>query len=634
MADISSIKPGHDKDFQFRLFFFIILTIVSFVILIIIIANLQIIKNINYATQTQRNTEKTVRIAPIRGIIKSSDDYILADNITAFDIYINPYELYKDNSLRQQELEYLNDSLNISYADIENLIAEGKKTGSTDILIAKNIPLEMFVKIGENLDRMPGVTYKEVLYRNYPNKDTLSHVLGHIGPISSNDIKIYKAKGYEQYDCIGQNGIEKYYEDLLRGKPGYKFFQQDAKMKIKREIIEKEIKPEPGYELVLSINLQLQKTVEKILADRSGCIIVGKPATGEIIAMASYPDYDPNIYILNSIENDRKKRELLLNTKGTPLLNRCIQSIYPPGSVFKIVTATAVLNENIISTHDKFYCGGVYRMGRQDFKCWVYPAGHGWQNLQEGIMNSCDVYFYNAGLKVGPERINKYALSYNFGSLMGIDLPYEKEGLIPSIEWMESKGQEWLDGHTLNTVIGQGDVKVTPLQILNFMSVISNRGYSFKPHVLKEIRSSLTGDLIKRVELQKLTSVNYSNETFDFIINALSKVVTEGTAGRAFWSNKFKLAGKTGTAEVGVSEKKHTHSWFAGFGPLDYPEDDRIVVVVLVEYEDHHPFKYAAPLACMTFNAWLNKEDFEKSANRLGYPIKEKYLDNEVKAEE
>ncbi len=629
MADISNIKPGQDKDFQFRLLIIIILTIVSFLALIFIIANLQILKNLNYEIQTQKNTEKTVRIAPIRGNIYSSDGSILAQNITAFDIYINPYDLPKDNSVRQNEILYLKDSLGVEYNYLEKTIAEGKKTGNSDIMIAENIPLETFTKIDENLDKLPGVTYKEVLYRYYPNMDTLSHVLGHIGPISSNDLKIYKTKGYEQYDNLGQNGIEKYNEDILRGKPGYKFYQQVAKMKIKREINEKEIKPEPGYELVLSINLNFQKTVEKILADRSGCIIVLKPATGEILAMTSYPDYDPNIYILKNAENEKKIRELLLNTKDTPLINRSIQSLYPPGSIFKLVTATAILNENIISPNEKFFCGGFYRLGRQDFKCWVYPSGHGWQNLMEGIMNSCDVYFYNAGLKVGPDRIYKYATSYGFGSLLGIDLPYEKEGLVPSVEWMESNGQTWLDGHTLNTVIGQGDVKVTPLQIANFMSVLSNKGYSFKPHFLKEIRSSITGDIIKKIEPEKILTVNFGDKVFDFIQDALSKVVTEGTAGRAFWSNKFKLAGKTGTAEVGISEKKHTHSWFAGYGPLDYSPEDRIVVVVLVENEDNHPLKYAAPLACMTFNAWLNKEDFEQSARRLGYPIKDKYVEEE-----
>ncbi len=623
MYDIkANVKPGQSKDFQFKLFIFIILTIITFIILIIFIAYIQILKNFSYKTKSARNREKIIRISPIRGKIYSNDEKLLAYNITSFNIYITPIELSKDNSKRQEELFFLCDSLNLNYNELENQLAQLKNL-KEEFLISENLPLEAFVKIKENLDQLPGVSYKETLYRIYPNKALLSHVLGHLGPISSGELNINKNLGYDRSDYIGKNGLEKYYEDDLRGKPGEKVYLVDATMTIIRELKEKERQPEPGNELVLSINLELQKNVEDILADRTGSIIVIKPSNGEILAMASYPDYDPNIYILSTKENNSKKRELLLNTIDTPLINRNIQSVYPSASIFKLVTSTAVLNENILPATKKFYCDGSFWIGK-NYKCWVL-SGHNWQNLYDGITNSCDVYFYNAGLATGPVRINKYAIAYGFGSLVGIDLPYEKEGLIPSPEWMKSKGELWQDGHTLNMTIGQGDVKVTPLQIANLMSVICNKGYSYKPHILKEIRSSMNGSLIKKNEPEKIIKLNYDESIFNFIHETLRNVNVNGTGKWGFYSNPFKIAGKTGTAEIGTTDNKQTHSWYAGYGPIDYPLSEQIVVVVLIEFENHKPFKFAASIASMVFNSWLNNENFEETAKRLWYPIKKSY---------
>jgi len=633
MYDVkSSTKPAQDKDIQFRLLLFIIITIISLLILIFIIGNIQILKNLSYEMRSKKNREKVVRLLPIRGKILSSDNEILADNITAFNIYINKTELYKNNDLLQNELLYISSVLNIKYSDLVNILQSSTITNE-EILLAENISLITFSKIKENLDKLPGITYKEVLYRYYPNNDVLSHVLGHIGPINTNELMMKEKEGYNQTDFIGKNGVEQYYEDILRGKPGEKVYLIDAKMSTIRELENKEIKPEPGNELILTINFNLQKTVEDILADRAGTIVVLRPSTGEVLAMASYPDYDPNIYILKTKENNTKKKEILLDTKDTPLLNRNIQSVYPAASIFKLVTTTAILKENIIPIDKKFYCSGNYRIGRQYYKCWVYPANHGWQNLMEGIMNSCDIYFYNASLLVGPNRINQYALSYGFNNILGIDLPFEKSGTIPSPEWMKNKGEIWQDGHTLNTVIGQGDVKVTPIQIANFMSVICNKGYSYRPHLLKEIRDSKTGFTINTYSNQKIIDVkDYGEYVFTFIHNALRAVVKSGTASRVFYANPLKVAGKTGTAEIGAGDKKQTHSWFAGFGPIDMPIEEQIVVVALIEYENNEFLKYAAPIASMVFYSWFFKTDFHDTAKRLGYPIRDTY--NKVKRQE
>ena len=622
----SGKRPGENPDFQYRLLFLAVFIITAFIILLILIGKIQIIQSISYSKKSKRNREKIVRTAPARGKIFSADNKLLADNKASFSVFINQSELYKNNALRQKELLFLSDVLKIDYLNLETSLNE--KKAIDEVLIKDYISFIEYLKIIENLDNLPGIAIKEILYRDYPNKDILAHVLGYTGPINMDELAIKQKQGYEALDNIGKNGIEKYYEDLLRGKPGEKVYSVDARMVVQEEIESKEVKQIPGYELVLTINLDFQKNVEEILADRVGSIVAVKPATGEILAMASYPDYDPNIYILNTNKNRIKKREMSLDTKRTPLLNRNIQSVYPPGSVYKIIATTAILNEDILSINDQFYCNANFRYNNEYFKCWVYPAHHGWQNLIDAIENSCDVYFYNAGLKVGPERLYEYAVSYGFGSLLNIDLSYEKEGRVPSVQWMKSRGKTWLPGYTLNTSIGQGDVEATPLQISNLMSVIANKGYSFRPHILKEVRNPEDGGIVKTIIPEKIIDLkNYKKELYDTIQMALRRVITNGTAANAFYRNTLKLVGKTGTAEVGgiSTDEKQTHSWFAGYGPIDYPIEEQIAVVVLIEQENNNFYRYAAPIANMVFNSWFNKEDFQTTAKRLGYPIKDSY---------
>jgi len=390
----SSIRPGQQKNFKYSviLFFVGIVSILS--LLFLRIGYIQIVKSNAFKQKSENYRERVVKIPPIRGKIISSDGKELATNKISYNLYINPSDLSKDNSERQKSLLYLAKILNYDYIDIEKFIQNNRKRGH-EILLTENIPFLTFVKINENLENMPGIVIKEDMIRDYPNNKNLSHVLGYIGPIDVNELSVMKKEGYQHTDMIGKNGIEKYYEKNLRGVEGRKVYEIDARMKIQKEITEKEIKPQPGNELVLTINFELQKNIEDILADRTGTIIVLKPSSGEVLGMASFPNYDPNIYILQNEINDDAKREIALDTKGTPLINRNIQAIYPPGSVFKMVTGFAVLNEGLVSSEKSYFCGGHYKLNNEIFKCWVYPGGHGWENLNGAIKNSCDVYFYN-----------------------------------------------------------------------------------------------------------------------------------------------------------------------------------------------------------------------------------------------
>lgn len=625
MDSMLSSKPGQNRDFQLKIFIFSSITFFIFFVLIVRTGYLQIVKNISYSTKSEKIKERTVRVPPLRGNIVSSDNEILAENSLSFNILLNYKSLAKDTKSKNEELLYLANLLNIDLNELEKKIESNKNVG--EMVLVENISLDKFNKLKENIDNLFGISYEEIHYRYYPFKDTLSHVIGFTGPINRDELKLYSKDGYVMSDYIGKYGIEKQYETELRGKPGHKVYSINARMIVEREIKEKEILPEPGNELVLTIDMKFQKVVEDILSDRVGTIVVARPSNGEILALASYPDFDPNIYILNNDENRQKRREIVLNTRETPLINRAIQAVYPAASVFKTVTATAVINEKIFSPNDKYYCSGIFRVGIDTKKCWVYPAGHGSEDLLGAIKDSCDVYFYNVAPKVGPNKIKEYASLYNFGKILEIDLPSEREGIIPDPDLFKTWGRGWYDGDTMNMIIGQGEVKVTALQMINLFSIISNKGFSFKPHILKSIRSSFTGEVLKEIKPEIVVDIRnkVSNETFDFLHESLRTVVKVGTAKFAFLNNPYKIAGKTGTGEVGTGEKKDTHSWFIGFGPIDYPEDQRIVVAVLIEHDKNNFLRYAAAVANLVFYAYLEKVDFITAANKMYYPVKKSY---------
>lgn len=620
-------KPGQDKEFVNRLIVLVVIFYVCLFALLYTASYIQILKNPEFVTKTKNNRERTVRIAPIRGKIFSADGKVLADNKTIFSVYVNPYSLSRDFQLRQESLIYLSHVLDYNYSDIEKILANKAKS-RTDIMIADNIPFEAFMKIRENLERMPGISVRERNIRYYPNHSSLSHVLGYVGPINAEEYSLKKQNGYEPNDILGKMGLENYYEEELRGREGKKVYVVDARMVIQDELKNKEVEPKAGDELILSVDMKLQKTAEEILCDRTGTILVMRPINGEILAMTSYPGYDPNIYILDTEENMVARRAVELDVGGTPLYNRNIQTLYPAASLFKIVTSTAIVNENIVPLDKTFYCGGVYRLNRQLFGCWN-RGGHGNLDLKGAIVNSCDVYFYNvAKSNIDIEKIYEYATMYGFGKPTGVDLPFEKSGLIPNRQWKKEQKESWHTGDTLNSIIGQGDVKITPLQLAVMLSAICNKGVAYKPHFLKELRSSETGEIVRQHKLEKAVDMdNIPVWVFDTLEDQLRAVVStqRGTAHWSFYGNNNVYVGKTGTAEVGVGVKKNTHSLFGGYGPLDFPLEDRVVVMILIENDNSNRLKYAANLANLLFWCYAKDKTYREAAKRFNYPVLDSY---------
>lgn len=617
----NNLKPSNNKELQISLIFFICITIFIFVVLIIRIGYIQILKNTNYEEQSKNNRVKIERIEPIRGSIVTADDKQVALNKKIFNVYIDRRMLNKNAVNRQKALLYLAKTLEIEYIDIERMIQ--KNSDYNRITIAENIEFTQFTKLHENLENLDGIYTEEKYIRFYPNNNTLSHVLGFTGIINASELAKLKDNGYTHLDYIGKNGIEKTYENYLKGKPGLKYYEIDAKMNVHKEIKEKNIDPEPGKEVQLSIDLTFQKNVEDILADRAGTIVVMRPANGEILAMASYPNYDPNIYILPTQENIEMIRKMDLDTKGTPLINRAVQTVYPPASTFKIISSMIVLEENIVSPYQKYFCGGSYRLNHETFGCW---STHGHQNLEEAIVNSCNVYFFNVSQKIGVDKIAEYSNRFGFNGRTGIDLPSERNGNIPTLQWAKESGRSWFLGNTIQVSVGQGDVETTPIQLAVYASALANRGYGYKPRIVKSINDSVTGEVLFETEKEKIVDAGeISAGTYNFIQSAMRKVVTKGTARWAFNNNDLKIAGKTGTAEAGIKANKEAHSLFIGYGPIDYPQEEQIVVVVVIEYANDDPLKYAATIASLVYNSKFRNETFEESAKRLWYPVKDSY---------
>lgn len=616
-------SDNSEKEISLRVLIIALIAFITLFVLLFRVTYIQIFKNHNYSERSKRTRESVTRFPPIRGRIFSSDGKVMANNIKSYDLVIDPKLLSKDNLLRQQELLYVSKVVGIDYSDIEKMLQKVAKKREK-IVLAENISFDDFIKINENIDKLPGIELPESLIRNYPEKKRLCHALGYIGHIDYDEFSKLKEKGYKSQDWVGKTGIELSYEDVLRGKEGFVAYEIDAKMNVNKEKITRNNPSMPGDDLILSIDLDFQKNVEDILADRKGGVVVLSPATGEILAMASFPNFDPNIYILQTEENNNKKKELALDTQGTPLINRTLQSEYPPGSIFKMIPATIILEEDTVPISKTFYCNRSFKLGNERFGCWSF---HGWQDLNEALTNSCDTYFYNTSMMFGIQKLTRYSMSFGLGRETGIDIPFEKNGFIPSIEATARQGVNWYGGLTLITSIGQGDVKTTLVQLADYISVIANQGKSYRPHIVKEILDGQTGEVKQKIAPELLTQVQYSKSTFQFLTHSMREVVRTGTAAKAFARVPLEFAGKTGTAEVGFGAKKQTHSLFAGFGPVNLPINEQIAVAVLIEYENGHPLKYAGNVAAMVVNSWFYKEDFHTTAKKLWYPIRDSYND-------
>lgn len=539
-----------------------------------------------YEQISEGNAEQIIPLIPPRGDIFDREGNLLVTEQPAFSLFAIP-ALFTEKTY--QELK------KILPLDSEKVWKKiGRLKYYKPVKIFRQIPESSLIYILENEILFRGIDIQVEPRRRYRPDVNMSHILGILGEATSADVKEFNV---EEGDIIGKKGVERTYDIELRGQKGYKFIVVDALGRVIRDNIpEKTVLPNPGKDLYLTIDLELQRYAELLMQNNRGAIVLLNVRNGEILTMVSSPGYDLSLFT-GPIKNDVWAS--LIADSTFPLYDRALQSTYPPGSTYKIVTAIAALNENVIKPDWSVTCNGYFRLGRRTIKCWK-SDGHGQLDLTGAIKNSCNVYFYQLGLKIGLDLWEKYSKMYRFGLPTGIDIYGEKGGLVPSVSYYNKLFGEgkWTKGNLANLAIGQGELLVTPLQMAQFTMILANGGHYYQPHIryfmYDKIKKQKEYYQIKKFSLDPLRQGVY-----DFVREGMFQVVDDGT-GRAARINNFSLAGKTGTAQ---NPQGDDHAWFIAYGPVDNPE---VAIAVIVE-NGGSGGAVAAPLARELIRKYIRK---------------------------
>lgn len=559
-----------------------IVIIVAFSLIFSRLWYLQILNGEYFKGLSENNRIRIQEIAAPRGTLFDQNGVPLVDSFPSFDV-----------SLYRQDV-----------SDMEALIPAISRVLSLDpqrlrarLEGARGIPPHQPLKIKTDIPRgelaavetrrldLPGAVVDVVIRRNYPHKNLASHLIGYLGEISQQELAMEEFVNHKPGYLVGKYGVEQRFEFELMGINGGRQIEVNA-MGQKIRVLG-QVEPDPGNNVHLTLDLELQKAAEEAMAGKRGAVVAMNPQNGDILAMASKPDFDPNLFA-RGISPDSWKS--IVDNPAHPLQNRAIQGQYPPGSIFKILVAMAGLEEKMITPETNFQCTGVYPFGNREYHCWK-KEGHGQVNLRKAIVESCDIYFYQLGMRLGVNRIAKYASAAGLGSPTGFPLGREKPGLVPTSSWkMRRFGVPWQGGENLSTAIGQGYNLATPLQIACTLSALFNGGKYYQPRIAHDIRAP-HGEVLREYPPLVLRNIHISPETIEFVREALWGVVHSpgGTGGRAKVEG-FNVAGKTGTSQIvqrkegkpePTSPELQDHAWFACFAPAFNPE---IVVVVLVEH--------------------------------------------------
>jgi penicillin-binding protein 2 len=576
---------------------------------------LQVIKASYYRRISEENRIRLVPLPAPRGIITDRNGRVITFNRPSYTIFLIPYEVEELDLLAER----LAPILNLDLSGLKEKLKANWPRKFEPIKLKKYADFKTICVIEEQNQNLPGVIYQVEQTRRYPDCGWAGHVLGYVkelskeelsrdsvssagesdsGESSSPNLSPAEKRGYRLGGYIGRDGVEKHYDHLLRGKEGVTFLEITAAGKIVGPLEEREPDfPVRGADIELTIDLNLQAEAESALvAFESGAVVAIDPRNGEILALVSKPGFDANL--LAGILSPEEWNEILGNPLH-PLLSRTVQAAYAPGSTLKLLTAAIAL-ESKIAHRNTFLspCSGSYRFGRRTFGCWK-PEGHGRVNLVNAIIQSCDVYFYQLGLKVGLEKWSHYARLCGFGEKVGVDLPDEAKGFVPSLDYYQRRygKADWVKNLVINLSIGQGEILVTPLQLASFYCGLATDGTVYRPHIVREItspdgRASTTqSEILKRLP--------FSSSTLRVLKEAMVGAVNhpDGTGTLARISD-VTVAGKTGTAQNPHGED---HAWFVGYAPAENP---RIVVAVLVENVGHGG-TFAAPVAKRIIDRYL-----------------------------
>lgn len=575
--------------------------------------SMQIIYGDQFKQKSQNISKRTTLIPAQRGeIFDREANTPMVLNIDSFAVDIVPGEVPRQDF--DTVINRLSSILKIPVSQIEKKLPASIRKDFRSIEVKSNVDYTTIVQVAESIDDLPGVSWHSKPVRNYVDTRSFSHIIGYVGDITADELTRFYNKGYTSNSIIGKAGIEKQYDEILRGTDGVEYRTVDAKGRY-IENTTAVTPPKMGNNLILTIDKRIQKLAEDALGPRIGAAIALKPTTGEILAMVSYPFFDQNIF---GKENTSSLTKELFDNPNKPLLNRAIDAAYPPASTFKVIMNTAILNEKAFSPETTVSCLGEIEYGNRVFRCHIRKPGHGKLALNEALAKSCDVYYWTVCRDyLGVEKIVDYAKRFGLGQSAEVDLPSQSEGFVPSPKWKERRFHEkWLNGDTMNMSIGQGFTLASPMQVANMACMVINNGVIYKPHLLKEIRDPASGEVIKKIEPEILHKENIGREIFEQVRQAMNLVTIQGEARIPMKNPMFRFAGKTGTAEVGLQDR--WHSWMVAYGPYDAPPEDMVVVCVIVEAVNE--WEWWAPYAAnIILHGTLANQTYDETIDYLGF---------------
>jgi penicillin-binding protein 2 len=576
---------------------------------------LQILEHEHFTTLSRENRVKVVPVPPTRGLIYDRKGVLLAQNRPAYTLEITPEQV---DDL-EQTLRELAEVIEIDEEDLErfNRLKERKRRFDS-LPIRVNLSPDETAQFAVHRHRFPGVDIKAQLLRHYPHDIKTTHVLGYVGRVSQRDLEQIDASNYAGSSHIGKNGVEKTYESALHGEVGFEQVEVNAAGRRVRTL--SQTPPDPGVDVHLHLDIALQEVAMKAFADNNGAAVAINPRNGGVLAFVSQPGYDPNLFVEGI---STKKYKALQEDPSRPLTNRALRGQYPPGSTVKPFMGLAGLERNTIQFDSSVYCPGFYRLPGNEhrYRDWK-KGGHGSMDLEDAIVQSCDVFFYKLAYETGIDKLHKFLSHFGFGRRTGIDLTGESTGLLPSRAWKRrARNQPWYPGETLIMGIGQGYFLTTPLQLAAATAAIANNGVYFTPRMVEYLRARDSGEITPIPPSVHQIPIGRQHN-WDDVRNGMLKVV-EGARGTAkrIRSKDYRIAGKTGTAQVfsvaqdeeydeeAIEKKLRDHALFIAYAPI---EDPQIAVAVVVE-NGGHGGSVAAPIARQIMDAYLlpdaNPED-------------------------
>jgi len=566
-------------EFEAKVTFLKFATAVLFVLFGVRLFYLQVMQGATYRTLAENNYTRTIVMRSPRGIITDRNGLLLCRNRISFSLVL---DTAKEGSL-EKTIASMNRILGLSMTEAEVKAALKRSPVPSLAVLARDVPPDWLQKVETHPDELKMLRVETELRRDYPNGPLASHAVGYVGLLSEEEAAALQLRDPDPFIEVGKAGVEKTANAVLMGENGRRTAQvnamgrevEDPRLRLPGVGVQKE--PVPGKPVRLNLDLELQRILTEAFGEETGAAVFMNPFTGEILAWVSVPGFDPNLF---SHTISAKDWQSLAEDPRHPLLNRPIQGSYPAGSTFKPFVALVGLEEGVLTPGTTFYCPGGWDYGGHTFHCWA-KGGHGRVDLLTAIQNSCNVFFYHAGDRVGIERLAKWGALFGLGNRTGVDLPGEGSGILPSPAWKLSRNMgPWYPGETLPVSIGQGYLTVTPLQLLSFYATIATGGKRYQPRLLSG-------------EPRLISSVEVSPSTLEVIREGLERVVTSGT-GKACHIPGLTVCAKTGTAQVvEASAGKDTklldktirdHAWFAGFAPRENPQ---VAFVVLVEHGGH-----------------------------------------------